>query len=240
MIFLAALFLSACGAGQADQRVADRPEVGLFTSLPIYWGESDNISAIIDGSGKPDWVRKLIERRFAMQPLDALEPDTLAGTKRLIMAQPRPLAPSENLALDQWVRDGGRLLVFADPMLTRHSNFAIGDKRRQQDVVVLSPILTRWGLELFFDDEQAEGERWVKAYDGEFPVNLSGQFRLRSAGEEGECIVSETGLLAQCQVGKGRVTLLADAAVLDWEGEGEVPAKRTGALDSLVAASLDY
>lgn len=239
-LLIAALFVSACQAGTGSEPAEIRNEVGLFTTLPIYWGESEDIATIIDTGGETDWVRGLLEHRFAVTPLDALTPETLAETGRLVMAQPRPLAPSENVAIDDWVRGGGRLLIFADPMLTRHSEYQIGDRRRPQDVVVLSPILARWGLELFFDDEQAEGERWVRAYDGEFPVNLAGQFRLRPAGGEGECIVSETGLLAQCKVGKGRVTLLADAAVLDWEGEGEVPAKRRGSLDSLIAASLDY
>lgn len=239
---LAAILLSACSAGQAGdaEPEAGKNSVGLFTTLPIYWGEGADISSILSGGGETDWVRGLIEQRFAITPLDALEPDTIEGTQRLIMAQPRPLAPSENVALDQWVREGGRLLIFADPMLTRHSEFAIGDRRRQQDVVVLSPILTRWGLELFFDEDQPEGERWVKAYGGEFPANLAGRFALRAPGEEAECFVSETGLLAQCNVGKGRVTLLADAAVLDWEGDGEVPGRRIAALDSLVAASLDF
>lgn len=240
LLALAALILSACSAGQADKAVEARDSVGLFSSLPIYWGEGDDIGAMLDAPGEVDWVRELIEQRFAIRPLDALEPETLSGTKRLILAQPRPLAPSENVALDDWVRAGGRLLVFADPMLTRHSEYAIGDKRRQQDIVVLSPILTRWGLKLMFDEDQAEGERWVKAYDGEFPVNLAGRFELGSPGEGSRCMVSQTGLLAQCLVGKGRVTLLADAALLDWESESRVPANRRGALDSVIAASLDF
>ena len=240
LTFVIAALLSACSAGEASEAVQDRNSVGLFTSLPIYWGESDDIASILAGGGEADWVRELVEQRFAILPLDALEPELLEGTQRLIMAQPRPLAPSENVALDQWVREGGRLLVFADPMLTRHSEFTLGDKRRPQDIVVLSPILARWGLELFFDEEQPEGERWVKAYDGEFPVNLAGRFELRAPAEGSECMVSQTGLLAQCAVGEGRVTLLADAALLDWEGEGEVPGKRRGSLDAIIAASLDF
>ena len=242
LALLAALLLSACSAGQADDGASleERDSVGLFTTLPIYWGEGADISSILSGGGETDWVRSLIESRFDITPLDALEPETIEGTGRIIMAQPRPLAPSENAALDNWVRAGGRLLVFADPMLTRHSEFGIGDKRRQQDVVVLSPILSRWGLALYFDEEQPEGERWVEAYGGNFPVNLAGRFELSAPGEDSECMVSETGLLAQCNVGQGRVTLLADAALLDWEGEGDVPGKRFGSLDTLVAASLDY
>ena len=50
------------------------------------------------------------------------------------------------------MRGGGRVLLFADPMLTRHSAFALGDRRRPQDVVLLSPILARWRLELQFDE----------------------------------------------------------------------------------------
>ena len=65
-----------------------------------------------------------------------------------MMIQPRPLSPQENVALDNWVAAGGRLLLFADPALTEDSAFAIGDRRRPQDVVLLSPILARWGLEL--------------------------------------------------------------------------------------------
>lgn len=242
LALLAGILLASCNAGPDGTETGDagKNSVGLFTSLPIYWGENEDISALIDGAAEPDWTRSTIEHHFTIVPLDALEPEMLEGTGRLIMAQPRPLAPSENVALDNWVRKGGRLLIFADPMLTRHSEFAIGDKRRPQDIVVLSPILARWGLKLLFDEEQAEGERFEKAYDGTFPVNLAGRFELGAPGEGSECMVSETGLLAQCTVGEGRVTLLADAALLDWEGEGDVPPARTGALDSLVAASLDY
>jgi hypothetical protein len=52
--------------------------------------------------------------------------------------------------------------------------------------------------------------------------------------------VSDGGLLAECEVGEGRVTLLADAAILDWEGEGDLPLRRRAALDELVAAALDF
>ena len=231
-----ALLLAACTSGSAEEAAQDKDDVGLFTSLPIYWGEG-GIAQIIDGGGERDWVRTLIEQRFDIEPLDTVEADALAKVDRAILAQPRPLAPSENVALDEWVREGGRLLVFADPLLTRHTDYALGDKRRPQDVVLLSPILNRWGLELKFDESQPGGERWVEAYGGNFPVNLAGEFAMR---EGFDCFVSETGVLAQCNVGKGRVTLLADAAILDADHDGEVDGKRSASLDSLIAASLDF
>ena len=235
------LVLAACGIGQqARSDDVGKAKLALFTTLPIYWGEGGDLAALIEEASGPDWVRAQLEHRFVLAPVDALEPEILAQYDRLLLAQPRPLAPSENVALDNWVRDGGRLLIFADPLLTRHSEFSIGDRRRPQDVVLLSPILKRWGLELQFDETQAVGERWVEAYDGTFPVNLPGSFKAVEPGAPSECNVSETGLLAQCLVGEGRVTLLADAAILDWEGEAAVPPKRAGSLDNLIAAALDF
>ena len=234
------LALAACSAGQAGGDEPAKPRVGWFSTLPIYWGESDDFTAMLDGDSDKDWAREVLEQRFALAPVDALEPEMLAGVDRLMLAQPRALAPSENVALDEWLRGGGRLLIFADPLLTRHSEYPIGDRRRPQDVVLLSPILARWGLELQFDEDQPEGERWEKAYDGNFPVNLAGRFAIVEGSAPAECMVSNSGILAQCQVGNGRVTLLADAAILDWDGPGEVPANRTAALDSLVAAALDF
>ncbi len=229
------LLLGACSAGQANEEVQDRQSVGLFSSLPIYWGESD-LSTILDGSDQKDWVRVLLEKRFTITPLDTVEAGAVDGVKRIIMAQPRPLAPSENVAIDNWVRQGGRLLIFADPLLTRHSDFALGDRRRPQDVVLISPILARWGLELQFDEGQSAGERQISAFGQDYPVNLGGHFVLT---EGSECKVSETGLVAICRIGKGRVTLMADAAILDAdEAHGSSFASKDP-LDSLIVTALD-
>ena len=237
-IFLTSLtlLLAACSQSQAGEEALEKPRVGLFTSLPIYWGEG-GLSAILDGSDRKDWVRALIETRFEIEPLDTLEAESVDNVERMIMAQPRPLAPSENVALDDWLRDGGRLLIFADPLLTRHSEFALGDKRRPQAVVLISPILARWGLELRFDEDQPGGERQVSAFDGDYPVNLAGHFvPLKGSG----CLVSDTGLIARCEIGKGRVTLMADAAILDGDASGGDPSQRRSSLDSLLGTALGY
>lgn len=237
LALLAALLLSACSAGQADDGASleERDSVGLFTTLPIYWGEGADISSILSGGGETDWVRSLIESRFDITPLDALEPETIEGTGRIIMAQPRPLAPSENAALDNWVRAGGRLLVFADPMLTRHSEFGIGDKRRQQDVVVLSPILGRLGVRLLFDEEQPQSERLMTVDGHQYPVQLAGRFEPAPTGSvQRVCSVAQGGLLAHCSNGRGEAFLYADAALLDWESDDPVPASRRKALGKLM------
>ena len=235
VLTLLAVLLAACSTGKVSEEAAPKHLVGLFSTLPIYWGEGD-MAEILDGSNSRDWVRDIIEQRFDIEPLDTVESDAIDGLDRIIMAQPRPLAPSENVALDNWVRAGGRLLIFADPLLTRHSDFALGDRRRPQDVVLLSPILTRWGLELRFDDAQPSEERLISASGNQYPVNLAGQF---VATGDGKCTISEAGLFAWCSVGNGRVTLMADAAILDSEETAATSAQRQVLLATLIGDALN-
>ena len=231
--------LAACSTGQASEEAVDKPRVGLFSSLPIFWGETD-IAGLLDGEGEKDWVRGELETRFQLAPLDTLEPDALAGLDRVILAQPRALAPSENVSFDQWVGQGGQAVILADPMLTRHSRYSLGDRRRPQDVVLLSPILAHWGLELRFDDEQPAGERLADLGEARIPVNLHGRFVARKAeASEASCKVEAEGLIARCSRGSGTVVLLADAALLDWEGEEAVPAGRKEALWQIFGGLAD-
>ncbi len=191
--------------------------IGLFTSLPILWRESADIRGLLNSDGPPHWALAVLKRRGSVQPLDSLAlPDgkpAMAGASLLVMAQPRPLSPQENVALDTWVRRGGRVLLFADPMLTVDSAYALGDKRRPQDIVLLSPILVRWGLELSFDEEQPAGEHMADWAGRSMPVDLPGQFVL--LGNAGNCRLLAGGLGARCSVGKGQVLALADAALLE-------------------------
>lgn len=125
------LLASACEANEPPQdEPGKRPDIGLMGTIPVYWGESDSLGDLVDGRANEHWARERIEARFAIVPLDALTPESLASLRRLIMAQPRALSPAENVALDAWVREGGHLLLFADPMLTGESRFPIGDRRR--------------------------------------------------------------------------------------------------------------
>ena len=217
-----ALALVASGCQAAPENSA-RTTMGLMSTLPLYWGEAGDVGEVLGGEAKPAWVRQALEERFVLEPLDVLTAEKLAGLATLVLAQPRALSADENVALDGWVRGGGRLLLFADPLLTGHSRFAIGDKRRPQDVVLLSPILAHWGLELSFDEAQPPGERVVEFAGVPVPVVMAGQFR---AAPGAQCVVSAGSVLAQCRIGRGRVTALADAAVLDEPEDAALPSRR--------------
>jgi hypothetical protein len=217
LILLSALVLAGLLAWwlQQDRAPAQAREsapLGLFTTLPLYWGEAADISDTIAGRVQPHWARAAIERDYGLQPLDVLTEESLAPFRRLLLAQPRVLSPQENVALDAWVRGGGKLLLLADPLLTAESRFALGDPRRPADTVLLSPILTHWGLELQFDESQPAGERMREAMGADIPVNLAGHFLTRG---QDNCRLWDDGLAVTCAIGKGRVVAFADAAVLE-------------------------
>ena len=209
----------------------------LFTSLPIYWSEAPDIASMLEDEQEPHWARGAIEALRALRPIDALGADALGPRGDLLMIQPRPLAPTENVALDAWVGYGGRLLLFADPALTEDSAFALGDRRRPQDIVLLSPILARWGLRLEFDEDQARGEHTVALGEGmTVPVNLPGRFvAVRGGRGDSTCRLFADGLAAECRVGRGRALVIADAALFERPASpANEPARRV-ALGSLLA-----
>lgn len=229
-----ALASTGCRAAPEPAPPSATPRLGLMTTLPLYWAEADGVGELLQASEASGWVREALETRFVLHPLDTLDDAALAGLDRLILAQPRALTPTENVALDAWVRRGGRLLLFADPMLTRESRFGIGDKRRPQDVILLSPILTHWGLALTFDPEQPAGERTIDVAGIEMPVAVAGTLRALSAGT---CRIGSAGVVARCPIGQGHVTVLADAAILD-DAESGATEQRRAALLTLVQNAI--
>jgi hypothetical protein len=117
-------------------------------------------------------------------------------------------------------------------MLTADSTYALGDRRRPQDIVLLSPILARWGLELRFDEDQPAGEHDGAGKRGRcVPVNLPGQFAPRPGGHDARCAIVREGLVARCRIGRGRALIVADAALFE---PSDADGKRAAALDSLL------
>lgn len=217
---LGAVLLLAAGAGawhwHTTRSQASTAPTGLFTTLPILWNETGSIAEQLSGTDEPHWARAVLAGGGQIVPLDVLaapgDIGPLTGMTRLVIAQPRPLSGEENVALDQWVRGGGQVLLFADPALTEASSFAIGDRRRPQSTVLLSPILRRWGLDLLFDETQPLDGQSVSLGQTVLPIALAGRF---AALPGAACRLSAAQVVAVCTVGRGRVTAVADAALLE-------------------------
>lgn len=214
---LAASLAAAAGVWALADGERPRPQLGLLTTLPIYWTETFDPREAIDKAAPPHWARTALEEHYRLVPLDMLDDGDPALTEldHLLLAQPRALSPAENVALDDWVRAGGQVLIFADPMLTAPSRFSIGDRRRPQDVILLSPILRRWGLELEFDPDQPAGERQILMQGTEVPVSQAGAFSKVTSSAPADCAIEAEGLVAVCTIGTGQAVLVADAALLD-------------------------
>ena len=223
----------------------DKPSLGLFTTLPIYWAETAALSDMLDRKAPTGWTRAALERRFELVPLDTLAAPEgsaaldLTDVDYVLLAQPRALSPQENVALDAWVRKGGHALIFADPLLTAHSRFSIGDRRRPQDVALLSPILGHWGLEMRFDPDQQGGERTIETDLAPLPVNLAGTLHPLDGfpTSEEQCWIAYDRVFAQCAIGSGVATVVADAALFEEAPDGEGDA-RAEALDWLTGTAF--
>jgi hypothetical protein len=231
-----ALALAGCGGGQAQQH--DGPDAGgsvaLVSSLPLVMPESDDIAGQLADRSAPHWALAALRERGEIKPLDSLAHQQgalpLPAQALLVMVQPWPLSPQENVALDDWVRAGGRVLLFADPMLTFESRFALGDRRRPQDVAMLSPILARWGLRLERDEEIAPEPILAEIAGASVPVILPGRFALI---EGSTCALESQGLLADCRIGRGRVVAIADAALFEMRVD-DAQQSRAAALRALL------
>lgn len=239
LLALACALAVPAGAQDGDPVPADvaddRPALALMGTIPIYWGEADGLESLLAGKGEAHWARARLERHWRLQPVDHLDAESLSRVTRLLLAQPRALSGPENVALDAWVRGGGHLLLFADPMMTAESRFGIGDRRRPQDVILLSPILNHWGLDLQFDEDQPAGPDLREFAGLPLPIRLAGYFKTPAAGSG--CALEAAEVLAFCTVGQGQVVVLADAAVLDLH---DPQAQSGDALDALTLRAFGH
>lgn len=179
---------------------AQRPPLLLLTSLPLMFNEDFTLS----GGGSPALAR--LQTRYSVIPVSVTSSAELSKARLLMMAQPQAQTPENLVALDGWVRGGGRVLLFADPMLEWPSKRPLGDMLRPPAVFADTGLLAHWGLRLDPPDRRGPaarelGERSVLTMS---PGSLSGQ-----------CAVSSDAFVARCEIGKGKATVIADADLLD-------------------------
>lgn len=206
----------------------ERQPLALMTSLPIYWSEGRDIASLVSGDASLPWVREAIERKYELSPIDSFSgndgSDPLDSFDRLLIAQPRGLSPEDNVALDEWVRGGGRLIYVIDPMLTGHYSVSFSDPRHPTAIGLVPPVLVRWGLGLRFDDSQPFELRQAGYGTDAIPVQMAGEIILlpddgSATAEErnvlGDCTILGDAVIATCRIGLGRALVVADAALFE-------------------------
>ena len=179
---------------------AQRPTLLLLTSLPLVFGED----FALEQSGSP--ALHALETRYRVVPISTTDPTELKRGNLLLMAQPLGQAPEDLVALDEWVRRGGRVLLLADPMLEWPSKRPLGDPLRPPAMFVDTGLLGHWGLRLDAPDDRGP---WTGSLGG-FDVAAVSPGAL-----SGRCSISRDRFVAHCDIGKGRATIVADADFLD-------------------------
>lgn len=215
---------------------ASRPPLLLMTALPLAWGETGPL----DPASRPAAAFAELEREFDIRPIDYLDDTSLGRGRLMLLAQPRALAPAELVALDGWVRRGGRLLVLADPELSWPSDLPIGDPRRAPATSQLAPLLDHWGLRLEAPTQRLALEH-VRSGDADRMVALETPGRWQAHG--GACRLGAGDFLAACALGSGRAMLIADADLLRdglWVAAGPHGAERHRRLSDNPLAVADW
>lgn len=249
--------LAACHAAPTSEARPDKADgrevsggvtgrLGLMSSLPLVWPLGADVTAIAGGTAAVPWQREALAQSYTVEPLDTLAPvpalspdapaiDPLAGLTRLAVIQPRGLSPAENVAVDDWVRGGGLLLLVLDPALTGEYDLPLGDPRRPADSALIPPVVARWGMSVSFDEAQAPAVIDSRLGETPLPLALPGRIAITDP-TAARCTLLAEGAAARCVVGKGRVTLIADAAVFE---HPELAGESGAGLRAIVRAALE-
>lgn len=203
-IAAAAIALWARQRAAAPERPpAERPVLMLLTGLPLMFGDTFSLG----GNGSPA-LAALLER-YRVEPISTGAARELKGARLLLMAQPSAQRPEDLVAIDQWVRSGGRALVLADPALNWPSERPLGDPLRPPPMFADTGLLAHWGLRL---DAPEESGPWKLRIGGFDVLTGSPGTLVRTARG---CKVERQGLVARCRIGRGRATVIADADFVD-------------------------
>ena len=177
-----------------------KPTMLLLTSLPLVFGEQFSLQ----GGGSP--ALKALQSRYRVVPVSVTSPAELSKGRLLLMAHAPTQTPENLVALDEWVRGGGRVLLLADPMLEWPSSRPLGDPLRPAPMFMDTGLLQHWGLRLDAPDKRGPAMRRLGGY----------QVLTASPGALfGKCAISPDRLVARCVIGNGRATIVADADLLD-------------------------
>lgn len=216
---------------------SERPRVAIVSGVPIEWDGPVDMAAILDDSAQLSPLLPVLAERFAVVRPDAIDATRLSGIDVLVLAHPRPLVPGELVDIDSWVRDGGKVLVLADALLSWPPDYPLGDARNPPITSLLTPLFDHWGLEL--DVPAIDGSDSSDIFmAGDYRVHALSMGRFRAKGPD--CTVALGGRTAECKLGRGRAVLIADADLLNpaiWTGGDRNPAHwREGNIDWIIAS----
>jgi len=194
---------------RAPAPLANTPVVTMLTGLPLRWS-GDDMTAMIAAGAREDPALARIEAAGPVALVDSLADHVPPPGGTLLLAHPRALAPRDLVAVDAFVRGGGRAVILADALSGWPVERPLGDPRNPPVTSLLTPLLDHWGVTL---GAAPVGEAAAQAYD------VGGaRLRLFSAGRferlPPSCAAFAGGRVARCRIGAGEAWLVGDADLL--------------------------
>jgi hypothetical protein len=155
-----------------------------------------------------------LKGRYRVSPRSVADAASLKGHRLLLMVHPRAQPAEMLVELDSWVRNGGRLLLLADPALQWPSDRPLGDPLRPPPSFADTGLLEHWGLELAAPAKLDEQTMTAGGQE----VRTSSPGILHATGKNCR---TEGEFVARCAIARGRVTVIADADFIDLHRFGE-------------------
>ncbi|WP_062768708.1 Gldg family protein [Sphingopyxis terrae] len=183
--------------------------VTMMTSLPLRWSGGDLAAMLAEGA-RDDPALDRIARGGPLRLVDSLADHPLARGDALLLAHPPALAPRDLVAIDAFVRGGGRAVILADALSNWPPRHPLGDPRNPPVTSLLTPLLDHWGITL---------AAAPNAETRPIAVDVGGaHLRLFSAGRFTQappaCMRIAGGHLLHCRIGQGDAWLVGDADML--------------------------
>ena len=189
---------------------AAAPPATMLTGLPLRWTGGGDIAAMIAEGARDDPALARLEASGPVKLVDSLVNNVPPRGGALLVAHPRALAPQELVAIDAFVRGGGRAVVLADALSGWPMQYPLGDPRNPPVTSLLTPLLDHWGVTL---GASPVGETQAVAVDVD-----GARLRLFSAGRFDRlprgCRAYGGRRVALCRIGAGEAWLVGDADLL--------------------------
>lgn len=202
-MLLAALYRPAAAS-------ADAPTATMLTGLPLRWSGSGDIAAIISDGAEDDPALVRLEGMGPVLLVDSLVDRVPPPGGALLIAHPRALAPRELVAIDAFVRGGGKAVVLADALSGWPAPHPLGDPRNPPVTSLLTPLLDHWGVRLGAAPTNDMDVSAVDVGHARLRLSSAGAFeRLPST-----CRSFADRRVAQCRIGAGEAWLVGDADLL--------------------------